>query len=147
MFRGRYEHTIDAKGRTSLPSRFRDVLAARGDLRVVLVPWPFDACLRLYPIQVWEEYEAKIAALPEFDDTAINLRRFFVSPAVDCEVDKMGRILVPTPLRDHAHLTKDIVWAGMGRTVELWAKENQPEIQKLSDVAMADFRRGLQGTL
>ena len=64
MFRGHFEHAIDAKGRTSLPSRFRDVLAAASDARLVLTPSPFDPCLHLFPMKAWEEFEAKIAALP-----------------------------------------------------------------------------------
>ena len=143
MFRGHFEHAIDAKGRTSLPSRFREVLAATGDPRLVLTPSPFDACLHLFPMKAWEEFEAKIAALPQFEPNVIKLRRLYVSAAVECEVDKQGRVLVPNSLRDHAMLQKDVLWAGMGQMVELWAREKWNESQSMTDSERAEFRRAV----
>ena len=143
MFRGHFEHAIDAKGRTSLPSRFRDVLAATGDARLVLTPSPFDACLHLFPMKAWEEFEAKIAALPQFEPNVIKLRRLYVSAAVECEVDKQGRVLVPNSLRDHAMLQKDVLWAGMGQMVELWAREKWNESQSMTESERVDFRRAV----
>ena len=143
MFRGHFEHAIDAKGRTSLPSRFRDVLAAAGDARLVLTPSPFDACLHLFPMKAWEEFEAKIAALPQFEPNVIKLRRLYVSAAVECEVDKQGRVLVPNSLREHASLQKDVLWAGMGQMVELWAREKWNDVQSMTANERADFRRAV----
>jgi len=143
MFRGHFEHAIDAKGRTSLPSRFRDVLAATGDPRLVLTPSPFDACLHLFPMKAWEEFEAKIAALPQFEPNVIKLRRLYVSAAVECEVDKQGRVLVPNSLRDHAKLQKDVLWAGMGQMVELWALEKWNDVQAMTANERAEFRRAV----
>ena len=143
MFRGHFEHAIDAKGRTSLPSRFRDVLAATGDERMVLTPSPFDACLHLFPMKAWEEFEAKIAALPQFEPNVIKLRRLYVSAAVECEVDKHGRVLVPNSLREHAMLQKDVLWAGMGQMVELWAREKWNEVQAMTAEERARFRRAV----
>jgi MraZ protein len=143
MFRGHFEHAIDAKGRTSLPSRFRDVLAATGDPRMVLTPSPFDACLHLFPMKAWEEFEAKIGALPQFEPNVIKLRRLYVSAAVECEVDKQGRVLVPNSLRDHAALQKDVLWAGMGQMVELWAREKWSDVQTMSASEREDFRRAV----
>jgi MraZ protein len=143
MFRGHFEHAIDAKGRTSLPSRFRDVLAATGDARLVLTPSPFDACLHLFPMKAWEEFEAKIAALPQFEPNVIKLRRLYVSAAVECEVDKQGRVLVPNSLREHASLQKDVLWAGMGQMVELWAREKWNDVQSMTANERADFRRAV----
>ena len=144
MFRGHFEHAIDAKGRTSLPSRFRDVLVTGGDLRAVLAPSPLDPCLEFYPLKAWEEFEAKIATLPQFEPTVIRLRRVYVSAAVECEIDKQGRVLIPNSLREHAGLTKDVFFAGMGRTVELWAKEKWAETHTLmSEAEKVDFRQEL----
>jgi MraZ protein len=143
MFRGHFEHAIDAKGRTSLPSRFRDVLVATGDARLVLTPSPFDACLHLFPMKAWEEFEAKIAALPQFEPNVIKLRRLYVSAAVECEVDKQGRVLVPNSLREHAMLQKDVLWAGMGQMVELWAREKWNESQSMTASERTEFRRAV----
>ena len=71
MFRGQFAHTIDAKGRVSLPARFRDGLVAQGDPRFILTPALFDPCLHLYPLRGWEELEEKLAGLPSFDPNIV----------------------------------------------------------------------------
>lgn len=122
MFRGRYEHTIDAKGRTSLPARYRDVLAGLAERRIVLTSG-LDPCLIAYTGPEWSAFEEKLAKLPQFDRSVQKLRRIYVSGAVECDVDDSGRILVPPTLREHAGLVKDVVWAGSGKYAELWAKD------------------------
>jgi len=147
MFRGHFEHAIDAKGRTSLPARFRDVLAATGDARIILTKSPFDHCLHLVPMKGWEEIEAKIAAQPQFDANVIRLRRLYVSAAVECEIDKQGRILVPNALRDYASLHKDVLWAGMVNMVELWSRQKWDETQKMTPEELVEFRRDVSERL
>lgn len=138
MFSGHHEHAIDAKGRTSVPSRFREVLG--GDLRLVLTPALFDPCLDVYPMAQWEELEGKIAALPRFDPKVVQLRRRYVSAATSVEIDRQGRILVPTSLRDHAALVKDVLWAGSGKSAELWSKERWNNSLAMSEAELADFK-------
>ena len=103
MFRGRYEHTIDAKGRTSLPARYRDVLSSIGERRVILTS-ALDPCLVAYTSPEWTAFEERLAKLPQFDRAVQKLKRIYVSGAVECEVDDSGRILIPPTLRDHAKL-------------------------------------------
>jgi len=122
MFRGRYEHTIDAKGRTSVPARYRDVLQAAGERRIVLTT-ALDPCLAAYSLSEWTAFEERISRLPELDRAVKRLKRIYVSGAVECEIDDVGRILVPPTLREHAGLKKDVLWAGSGRYAELWDKE------------------------
>jgi MraZ protein len=122
MFRGRYEHTIDAKGRTSVPARYRDALDAAAERRVVLTS-ALDPCLVAYTPAEWGAFEDRIGRLPHFDRAVQKLKRIYVSGAVECEIDDVGRILIPPTLRDHAHLKKDVVWAGAGRYAELWDKD------------------------
>jgi len=128
VFRGRYEHAIDGKGRTSLPSRFRDVLAALGDQRLV-VTTGLDPCLVAYPWTEWLAFEDRLSRLPQFDPQVAMLRRIYVSGAVELEPDKNGRILIPASLREHAALGRDALWAGMGRHVELWSKASFTEMR------------------
>jgi MraZ protein len=128
VFRGRYEHAIDGKGRTSLPSRFREVLAARGDARLIITT-ALDPCLVAYPLQEWDNFEERLSKLPQFDENVTLLRRIYVSGAMECEFDKLGRILIPAPLRMHANLTRDLVWAGMGQNIELWSKKEFEQIR------------------
>ncbi len=119
MFRGQYDHTIDAKGRTSVPARYRDVLDARGDRRIVLTS-SLDPCVAAYTLAEWEAFETRLEGMPLFDEAVEKLRRIYVSGAVECEIDEVGRILVPSTLRAHARLRKEVRWAGLGRHAELW---------------------------
>lgn len=128
MFRGRYEHALDAKGRTSLPSRFREVLAERGESRLVLTTG-LEPCLVAYPMGEWLAFEERLAALPQFDPNVTMLRRIYVSGAIECDLDKLGRLLIPSGLRDHADLGRHVLWAGMGRYVELWSKDRFDALQ------------------
>ncbi len=138
MFRGRYEHSIDAKGRTSVPSRFREVMTAQGDSKLVLTTG-LDTCLVAYPMAEWLAFEKRLAELPQFDADVVTLKRIYVSGAVECEVDKVGRLLIPATLRKHARLQRDALWAGMGSYIELWAKERFEELRK--DVLSDEDRR------
>lgn len=126
MFRGQFTHSVDAKGRISLPARFREQLLSGGDPRCILTPAPFDPCLHLYPMRAWEEFERRVSELPRLDPNIVRFRRMYVSAAVECEIDRAGRILVPPHLRARAGLEKEqeAVWAGMGELLELWAKEH-----------------------
>lgn len=123
MFRGQFVHTIDAKGRISLPARFREAVPRDGDARLVLTPAPSDPCLHLYPLEHWVEFERKIAELPRFDPHIVRFRRMYVSAALECELDGAGRLLVSPDYRDRARLSKEVLLAGMGRFIEVWSKE------------------------
>lgn len=133
MFRGLHEHAIDQKGRTSLPARFREVFQSYGEPseespdgpgeeRFILTTG-IDRCLVAYPLPEWRAFEARLAALSQFDPAVVQLKRIYVAGATECTVDKHGRLLIPPMLREYADLKTQVVWAGMVTTVELWAKE------------------------
>lgn len=131
MFRGRYEHTIDPKGRLSIPSKFREVLAQREDLEVGderLIVTNFDQCLWAYPVREWKAVEDKVAALPQFKPEVKALQRFFISAASECSVDPNGRIIIPTTLRKYADLNQDVVLVGMTKRFEIWSKEKWQKV-------------------
>jgi MraZ protein len=138
MFRGQFLHSVDPKGRVSLPAKFREQLGDAGT--VVLTPSPFDACLQLYPLQAWEELERKISGLSSVDRNVTRFRRLFISRAQDVEVDGSGRVRVAQDLRDHAGLDKDVLWAGMGHYVELWSKPRWDQETELSPEQLTEFR-------
>lgn len=123
MFRGQFVHTIDPKGRVSLPSRFRDVLLAGGDARFIITPNPFDPCLHLYPLRGWEEYERKVSELSSPGKAMVLFRRLYVSAAQEGEVDGAGRIRLPQEFREKVQLDKEVLFAGMGKIVEVWSKQ------------------------
>ena len=117
MFMGEYNHTVDAKGRLIMPSKFREQL---GDLFVVTAG--LDGCLYVYADEEWKAFEEKLYALPVSNPSARKFSRYFLASACTCEVDKQGRILLPAKLREMAHLKKDVVLAGVGSHIEIWDK-------------------------
>jgi MraZ protein len=129
VFRGQYEHAIDAKGRTSVPAKFREALDADGQSRLILTRG-LDPCLVCWPINEWLAFEERLSKLPQFDASVAMIRRIYVSGAVDLEVDKLGRVLVPKELRDAAGLDREGLWAGMGRHIELWSKDRFDALRK-----------------
>lgn len=121
MFRGRYEHGLDAKARLSIPSKFREVLTANYDERLVVTN--FDNCLWAYPAAEWAKIEEKVAALPQFKEEVKALQRVFISAATECPIDRSGRILIPPTLRDYAAIDRDVILVGMINRIEIWSKE------------------------
>lgn len=132
MFRGMFEHTIDPKGRTSLPSRFREVLAGQDARERLVITAGLDPCLVAYPASEWEAFETKLSALPRLDPAVIQLKRIYVAGAIELSLDGHGRLMIPPLLREHARLTRDVVWAGMVSTIELWSKEAWAEQARVS---------------
>ncbi len=121
MFRGRFEYSADVKGRLSVPAKFREVLSAQYDERLVITN--FDGCLWAYPMAEWAKIEEKVAALPQMKEEVKAFQRFFISAATECPIDKAGRILLPPTLRDYAGIQRDVVLVGMVKRIEIWARE------------------------
>ena len=119
MFMGEYNHTVDAKGRLIVPSKFREQL---GDEFVVTKG--LDGCLFVYENTEWKILEEKLKALPLTNANARKINRFFLAGAALCEVDKQGRILLPAVLREFAGIGKDAVMVGVGNRIEIWSKES-----------------------
>ena len=121
MFRGRFEHSIDDKGRVSIPSKFREVLTTNFDERLIITN--FDDCLWAYPFAEWQKIEEYVASLPQMKPEVKAFQRVFISAATESAIDKQGRILVPQTLRDYAGINKDLVFVGMTRRIEIWSVE------------------------
>ena len=150
MFRGVYEHQIDAKGRTSLPAKMRDTLVGSYDERLILTT-ALDPCLHAYPVREWEQLEESLAKRNPMEPGVKTLMRLYVAPAQECSVDKLGRILIPPSLRAYAHLETGVVWAGMVKVIELWSgdgwKKAQDEARSAADSAdvmrvLTELRQG-----
>nr|WP_330381825.1 division/cell wall cluster transcriptional repressor MraZ [Defluviitalea phaphyphila] len=116
---GEYQHTIDTKGRLIIPSKFREGL---GDTFVVTKG--LDNCLFIYPLTEWKIFEDKLKTLPLTNSNARKFVRFFLAGAVECSVDKQGRILIPNNLRTYSNLEKDVILIGVLNRIEIWSKKN-----------------------
>ncbi len=119
MFRGATPIALDGKGRLAIPTKYRDLLMQRCEGRLVLTLDP-SACLLLYPFPEWEPIEQKLNALPSFDPVSRQMQRLLVGSATDLDMDGAGRILLPSLLRDRAHIERDVVLLGQGNKFEIW---------------------------
>lgn len=127
MFLGEYSHSIDAKNRLIVPAKFRDEL---GDNFVVTKG--LDGCLYIYPQNEWKEFETKLGTLPMGKSDIRRMVRFFLSSATQAEFDKQGRILIPASHREYAALDKEVIFAGVGKKIEIWSKEKWNETATFS---------------
>ena len=130
MFMGEYNHTLDAKSRLIIPSKFREALGEE-----FVISKGMDGCLFVYAKEEWGAFEEKLSTLPTTTNKdARKFARFFLSGADNVEVDKQGRILIPSHLKEFAGLEKDVVLAGVGKRIEIWSKEKWDAISAEEDM-------------
>ncbi len=144
MFRGVYEHQIDAKGRTSLPAKMRETLVGAYDERLIITT-ALDPCLHAYPVREWEALEVALARRNPMEPGVKTLMRLYVASAQECPLDKLGRVLIPPSLRTHAGLEKEVVWAGMVKVMEVWSREGwgRAQAEARQEATSADVMRVL----
>ncbi|HEY76048.1 MAG TPA: division/cell wall cluster transcriptional repressor MraZ [Thermoflexia bacterium] len=124
MFLGQYIHTIDEKGRLTIPAKFRGSLSAG----LVITRW-LDRCLVIYPMETWRSVRERISSLPMTDQNARDFRRLVYSGAMDTVPDGQGRINIPQPLREYAGLDGQAVIVGCDTYIEIWSPEAWEEVQ------------------
>jgi MraZ protein len=141
MFRGRYQHTVDPKGRVSIPSKYRDLLAQYDGATVVLVP--NESALEVHPLEEWERIEARIGEKSMFDADLRKIGRLYISRAREVELDGAGRILIPPDSRTQAGLARDVTLMGPGRKFfEIWDRARFEEYERTNgDGLPAGFDR------
>ncbi len=125
MFMSEYNHTVDAKGRLIMPSKFRDALGEE-----FVVSKGMDGCLFVYANDDWNAFEQKLTSLPLINKEARQFARFFLAGAAQVELDKQGRILLPAGLREFAGLDKEVVLVGVGSRIEIWSKDKWDAINE-----------------
>lgn len=118
MFLGEYQHSLDNKGRITVPAKFREQLGDR-----FVVTKGLENCIFLYPFQEWQVIEEKLKTLPFTRADVRSFARFFFSGASEMEIDKQGRAVLPSSLREYASIDKDIIIIGVGTRAEIWAAE------------------------
>ena len=118
MLIGEYEHSLDAKGRLIMPSKLREDMGEK-----FIVTKGLDGCLFGFSKNEWNNFEEKLKTLPLTNKNARDFVRFFLSGATECAIDKQGRFLIASNLRDYALLERDVVIIGVGTRLEIWNKD------------------------
>lgn len=130
MFRGKFEHSIDDKGRVSVPARFREHLQAMNDDRVVITNFMVASvrCLDVYPHAAWVQLEERLRTKPQFDPRILRFQNYYFANAHDCLLDKQGRILLPPSLREYAGLDKEVVFTSALEKFRIWSREKWSQV-------------------
>lgn len=137
MFRGSSSHTIDAKGRVIIPTRYREVIKASGIDGLMITGW--DGCLYAYTHEQWAQQEQKILHMREKDEAMRRFQRLFLGKAHDCRCDAQGRVLIPPMLKQYAGLEKEIVLTGVLYRFEIWSRDLW---EQQGDLMEKDLRDG-----
>ena len=138
MFMGEYQHSVDAKGRLIVPSKFREDLG-----NTFVITRGLDKCLFGYPMDEWRKLEDKLKQLPMTKKDARAFTRFFFSGATEVEIDKQGRINIPQNLRQYANLSKECTVIGVSNRIEIWDRETWSSFYDESEESFEDIAEDL----
>lgn len=138
MFIGEFHHNIDEKGRIAMPAKYRDILG-----NSFVITRGIEHCLYVYPSDTFNHIVTKLESLPFTKKDARAFTRFFMSGATAVELDKQGRVNIPSPLMTYANLTKKCVIAGTGDRLEIWDEADFNEFMSSCNDEMSDIAENL----
>jgi len=134
-FSGKHYKSLDSKGRLLVPAPFREILSSNHSSKLIITNEVFDKCLSAYPVDEWQKLLDKVNQMPQTSDAIKYYMRRVIGSAVECEVDKQGRVLVAPALRVDAVLNGEVVLLGLGNRIEIWDKS---ELEGVADPAKID---------
>jgi MraZ protein len=140
VFSGRYDHTIDDKGRVSIPARFREILERDGLNRLYITNFISEQgrCLELFPPSEWERVVGKIRQNNSFDRNVQLFQTFYIGGAHDVQVDRQGRILIPPKLREFARLEHEVTFSAMIDRFQLWDRSTLEKVLSAAEESLKD---------
>jgi len=133
MFIGEYRHSLDSKNRLIMPAKFRDELG-----QVFVMTKGLDNCLFIYSAEEWKIIENKLKSLPMTNKDARAFVRFFFAGATECEIDKQGRVLIPSNLKEFARIDKDVVIIGVSTRLEIWSVDEWNKFNNDANISYED---------
>ncbi len=139
MFIGEYTYSIDEKKRLAIPAKFRKNLGGKA-----VITRGIDTCLVIYPTGEWKKLATKLESLPSSRVDARGFARLMLSGAVNVELDKLGRILVPDYLKNYAALKKNVAILGLSNRIEVWNERKWKEYKEKTEKGMEDMASQLQ---
>jgi len=138
MFIGEYIYSIDEKKRLAIPAKFRQALGKKSVLTRGL-----DNCLVIYPLKEWQKLAQKLESLPAGQVDARGFIRIMLSGAVDIALDKLGRVLVPDPLKKYAFLKKNVIIIGLSNRIEIWDERRWQEYKEKREKTVGEMAEQL----
>lgn len=138
MLIGEYEHTLDVKGRLIMPVKLREDIGEN-----FIVTKGLDGCLFGFSKQEWANFEEKLKSLPLTNKNARDFVRFFLSGAIECEIDKQGRFLIASNLREYASMEKEVVIIGVGTRIEFWDKNKWSSYNNSENISANDIAENM----
>lgn len=138
MLIGEYEHSLDVKGRLIMPAKIREDIGEK-----FIITKGLDGCLFGFSQIEWSNFEEKLKTLPLTNKNARDFVRFFLSGAIECEIDKQGRFLIAANLREYASLEKEVVIIGIGTRIEIWNKEKWKQYNSEENISADDIAENM----
>ena len=138
MFIGEFQHNLDTKGRVAIPAKFRAKLSGGA-----IITRGLDHCLFVFSNKDWETLAQKLIALPLAQANSRAFARLMLAGAMDVEIDKQGRILVPDYLREYAGLKKQTILAGLYNRIEMWDSEAWKEYKAKTEASSDEIAEKL----
>lgn len=139
MFIGEYSYIIDHKKRLSIPSKFRKSLGKKA-----IITRGLDNCLVVYSINEWQKVTKKLESLPSRKTDARGFSRIILSGAVDVNLDKLGRVLIPDYLKKYAGLKKEVMVIGLSNKIEIWDEKNWKDYRQKTEKEIGDMAGRLE---
>jgi MraZ protein len=134
-FSGKYYYTLDQKGRVIIPAHFRDILSSHYTSKLIFTNDAFDRCLCAYPADEWSLLIEKVKGMPQTNDSVRYFMRRVIGSAVECDMDRQGRVLIPSSLRVDGGLNNEVALMGQGNRIEVWDKH---ELENVADPSKID---------
>jgi MraZ protein len=122
-FSGKHYYTVDPKGRIIIPAAFREIITSNYSTKLYVTNAPFDRCLYIYPLEEWSKLQEQVRSKPRYDEAIRFFMRRVIASAVEVEMDKQGRILIPAALREDASINADVAIVGQIERIELWNRD------------------------
>lgn len=139
MLIGEYSHSLDVKGRLIMPAKLREDMGEK-----FIITTGLDGCLFGFSVIEWQKFEDKLKTLPITNKNARNFVRFFLSGATECELDKQGRFLIASKLREVANLDKDVTIIGAGTRIEIWNTKKWEEQTSAENLSIEEIEKNME---
>jgi MraZ protein len=142
-FSGKYNYTVDPKGRVMVPAPFREIIAANYSPKLYVTNAAFETCLHLYPLEEWNLLQERVRGLPQMDDAVGFFMKRVIASALEVDMDKQGRVLVPVAHREDSRMGSDVVIVGQIDKIAIWDRARWDEATDLTKVDVQAFKRAL----